>query len=251
MSIRSYILSCDYHVHTNAGACSRREMTLPNIIRRAERIGYKKLGISDHLGRTDQLPQMKRLRTRARHAKTKLSVYVGCEMGIHENGDPLIPYDDLGFLDYIMVGIGHTSGDVGNCQETPEKWLDGYVKRLERIIAIDYPLDVIVHPLRTLRRHYKGKPLMSHVPLKKWRKLLACLAKKRIAVELNDSCENYETCADAVKSFYTIAHKAGVKFSVASDAHGLDRLGFQVNWVRLAEDLKLTKKDFWSPRRPG
>lgn len=245
MSVAKYILSRDFHVHTNLSVCARKEMTVANIVRRAGRLGYRELGISDHLGGYTTPADLKKTRAKIAGLKTDVEVYLGCEMCVGPEGAPLFGPGEVAFLDYVMVGVDHVIGDVPDPAEKPKAWLSGWVRRLERIIESCDGIDIIAHPLRTLRRHYRGKPLMAHLPARRWEELTAGLAARKIAVELNDTIENHETCFDEIREFYTIAHEAGIKFSASSDAHGLDRLGFQVNWVRLAEELKLTRRDFW------
>jgi len=226
-------------------------MTVRNIIRRAERIGYRELGISDHLGGYLKPEDIRKNRTRIRRVKTPVTVYVGCEMGVYQSGKPLLSSEEVAFLDYVMVGVDHLEGDTTTAESSPVKWLGGYVKRLEALIESDFPVDIVAHPLRTLRRHHKGKPLMSRVSSREWGALLGGLAQRGIAIELNDNCENYETCFREVRDYYAMALDKGVKVSASSDAHGLDRLGFQVTSVRLADELGLKKKDFWGPGRRG
>ncbi len=247
MSLFSYIMSRDFHVHSNLSICAQREMTVGNIIRRAERIGYKNLGISDHLGGYLATEDIKKNRAKIKRIKTDINVYIGCEMAVYPSGKPLLFAEDIEFLDYIMVGVDHVENYLTTAEKYPIRWLKGYIRRLEVLIDSDFPVDIVVHPLRTLRRHCKGKPLMSHVSSREWDTLLSGLAKRGIAIELNDNCENYETCYEAVRDYYTIAKDNKLKFSVSSDSHGLDRLGFQATSVRLADDLGLTINDIWKP----
>lgn len=250
MSLYKFIMSRDFHVHSNLSLCAQREMTVRNIIRRAERIECKELGISDHLGSYLTAADIKKNQARIERIKTDIDVYVGCEMAVYFSGKPLLSAEDIGFLDYVMVGVDHVEGDnIPSVEDNPIEWLMGYIKRLEVLIESDFPVDVLVHPLRTLRRDCKGKPLMSHVSSREWSALLGGLAQRGIAIELNDNCENYETCYDAVRNYYTIAIDNKLKFSASSDAHGLDRLGFQVTSVRLADELGLAEADFWVPRK--
>lgn len=251
MSVQDYILGRDFHVHTNLSVCAQEEMSVENIIRRAERVGYRELGLSDHLGTYLSPEQVIEHRARIAQVPTQVRMYVGCEMMVTPAGDPAVPAGEVASLDYIMVGADHVTETAVDSQSDPERWLDEWVRRMERLIVCPDRVDILAHPLRTLRRHHKGKPLMSHLSTERWEDLLGGLAARGTAIELNDTIENYETCFDAVREFAAIARAKGLKFSLNSDAHGLDRLGFQVNWVRLANELKLELSDFWKPREPA
>lgn len=249
MSMYEFITSRDYHIHTHLSVCAREEMTTENIIRRAEKIGYAELGISDHLGGYLKPAEAGKTREFINAVQTDLTVYLGCEIGVLEDGTPLTESSDIDFFDYVMIGVDHVDGPQQEDVE-PLRWLDGYVARLEALLAWPGRIDVIVHPLRTLRRHHEDKPLMAHVPRARWEELLGKIAERNIAIELSDACENWETCFDALREYYALAHRLGIKFSLASDAHGLDRLGFQINWVPIVLDMGLSEDDFWSPVAP-
>lgn len=250
MSIRESITSRDYHVHTLLSVCARKQMTVHSIIRRAEQKGYRELGISDHLGGYNGPAHLRKNRARIDRVKTPIRVFLGCEMCIHPSGELPFAAEELTFLDYVMVGIEHVLGDHAKPQENPGRWLAGWVRRLERVIESKERVDVIVHPFDSLMGYHRGKPLLSSLPWRRWEELLAGLAQRGTAIELRDTVENFETCYDEVRRAYRIAKDCGLKFGIASDAHGLDRLGFQINWVPLAEELGLTAWDLWSPR-PG
>jgi len=251
MGIRREILSRDYHVHTYRSVCARKEMTVPRIIRRAELKGYRELGISDHLGDYNTPADLRKNRALIDRVKTPVRVYLGCETCIHPSGELAFPSEALGFLDYVMVGVEHVLGAAATPADDPPRWLKDWVRRLERLIESPGRIDVISHPFNSLMGHHRGRPLLTHLSWRRWEELMAGLAASGTAIELRDSVENYDTCYDAVRQVYRIAKDAGLRFAIASDAHGLDRLGFQVNWVALAEELGLAAKDLWSPRHGG
>jgi histidinol phosphatase-like PHP family hydrolase len=249
MSLQEHILARDFHVHTHLSVCARKDMTLLNIIRRAERLGYRELGISDHLGTYLQPADLRRQRARLARIRTSLRVYLGCETLVTSAGDLAVPATELDFLDYVMVGADHVADDASTPEKDPRLWLRNWDARMERLIASPARIDILAHPLRTLRGYYRSRPLMAHLPARRWRELFAGLARRGTAIELNDTIENGETCYDEIRAVSRIAREEGMKFSLSSDAHGLDRLGFQINWVRLALELGLTARDLWSPSR--
>jgi histidinol phosphatase-like PHP family hydrolase len=249
MGIRDQIMSRDYHVHTFRSVCARKEMTVRNIIRRAERKGYRELGISDHIGDYNSPAGLRRNRALIRRVPTAVRVYLGCEMCVRPSGELAVPSEELGFLDYLMVGVEHVVGGCGSPVADPRRWLRDWIRRLERIIESRDRVDVVTHPFNSLVGYYRGRPLLAHLPWRRWEELLGGLAQRGTAIELRDAIENFDTCYDAMRQVYAIAKRCGVRFGIASDAHGLDRLGFQINWVPLAEELGLTAEDLWAPRR--
>jgi histidinol phosphatase-like PHP family hydrolase len=226
-------------------------MTVERIIRRAERRGYRELGISDHLGDYNTPAVLRKNRTLIDRVKTPLRVYLGCETCIRPSGELAFSSEETGFLDYVIVGVEHVLGSAATPADDPPRWLRDWVRRLERLIASADRIDVIAHPFNSLMGHYRGKPLLARLPWRRWEELLAGLAARGTAIELRDAIDNCDTCYDEVRRVYAIARDAGVRFGIASDAHGLDRLGFQVNWVALAEELGLTNKHLWSPGAEG
>jgi len=248
MNIRDAIMTRDYHVHTRMSVCARKQMTIPSIIRRAERKGYRELGIVDHLGDYNEPAVLLRNRVLISRVKTPIKVYAGCEMCVKPSGELAVPSAAVAALDYIMVGIEHVVGAPLNPTEDPPAWLSAWVGRLERLMESPDRADVIVHPFNSMFGYHRGRPLFTRLPWRRWEELLTGLARRGTAIELRDSVDQIDTCCDALRQVYTIARACGVKFAVASDSHGLDHLGFQANWVPLAEELGLTAADLWSPR---
>ena len=247
MTIRQHTLSRDFHTHTKLSVCALGEMTVRAIVRRAERLGYRQLGISDHLGEYTAPSDLKKHRRRLSRLETDVNVFLGCEMNVEPSGEPVFASAEIDFLDYVMAAAEHAVGSPVDPTTQPMDWLRCWVGRVERLIEWRGRIDVLAHPLRTLRGHCRGKPLMAHLPAERWEELMRGLARRGTAVELTDAVENYPTSFDATREVYAIARDQGVRFSIGSDAHGLDRLGFQANWVRLARDLKLTGRHLWSP----
>jgi len=249
MGIAKHIVTQDYHVHTTLSVCALKEMTVQNIVRRAERIGYRLLGISDHLGGYNTPADLRGLTPQLTEIETDVELFLGCEMCVKLSGEPVFPAEEVAFLDYVMVAMCHVIGDLPPLKDDPKAWLDGWAGRLDGAIACDDRINILAHPLRTLGGYYEGKPLMLHLPSARWEELFRGMAERGIAMEMCGVMENYPTVYDAVRVVHRIAHEQGVKFTASSDAHGLDRMGFQCTNIRLAEDLGLTPEDFWTPTR--
>lgn len=241
----------DFHVHTTISVCARKQMTVENILERAACIGYTKLGLSDHVGQTgEQIDQILSLRDRFAN-QTGLACWLGCEIAPKEGGGFCQDEDTLARLDYCLVAPTHTIAppDTETCSEQEVQiYLDSWLS-LSRTCLDSILTDVIAHPLRGLGSYWRGRPLITYLDRDSLAEIFKLMAERNVAMELNDTIENHETAYYEYREFYGMAAEAGVRFSPASDAHGLDRLGFQVNWLRLAQDLGLGDDRFWSPEQ--
>ena len=101
----------DYHIHTEYLKCADSTMTIEAIFRKAEELGLKSIGITDHLNKLDFLPEHLKIKQDIQNTQTDLEVFFGVELNLLSvNGD--IPYDEsirdkMGF-EFAIGGIHST-----------------------------------------------------------------------------------------------------------------------------------------------
>ena len=239
---------CDYHVHTGISPCARAEMTLERIVERAERRGYRALGISDHAypGTWDRILA---LREQVSSIKTGIRLYLGCEVDVLADGSLGMADEKLEVLDYVIGAPTHpiqmyepdkATEDVRRAQV--EQWFS-----LMENACAHAVIDVIAHPLRGLQGGNEAEPLTERLESRRLEALLDRLRAAGFALELTDPLENYRTAYDGTRRFYRAAAQRGFLFSPGSDAHGLDRLGNQCHALYLYRDLGLSEGRMWQP----
>lgn len=242
----------DYHVHTSISPCAREEMTLERIIDRAERRGYRAIGISDH-AYPETWERILELRGEVEALDTGLEVHLGCEVDVLHDGSLSVGADLLTELDYVLAAPTHSLQmfDPDGADE------DARREQIERWFALtecccDHPvLDAIAHPLRGLGGGLEAEPLLNGLEEGRVGRLLDKLRAAGLALELTDSMENYRSACEGIRRFYGAAERRGFLFCPGSDAHGLDRLGHQWHAVWLYRDLGLDGTRMWRPGGEG
>lgn len=249
MQIPSFFFS-DFHVHTNISPCAREEMTLERIIEQAQRRDYTAIGLSDH-AYADTYDRILELREQARAIDTGLEVYVGCEVDVLPDGSLGISDDRLAEFDYVLaapthqiLGFDPDAADEAACREVLEQWF-----ALTQSCCRHPVIDVIAHPLRGLDGGVEAEALINRVEGARLEGLLDRLREARLALELADSVQNTSSAQEGHRRFYGAAAQRGFLFSPGSDAHGLDRLGYQCHALWLYRDLGLSENCTWRPGR--
>ena len=187
-------LNEDYHIHSNFNDHSPDNLSISNIIIQAEKIGLKKLAITEHVRKTsdwipkylDQIDSLKRE-----------NVLAGFEAKILPDGSINCPQEYM--KNYFIIASFH------NLFKDKKQWFQALEK------AIQNPdVNVIGHlgPEPTFditddELNYLSKLIVSHGKI----------------VEIN---VKYHL---PLLNWLKIFKKNGVKFHLASDAHSLDEIG--------------------------
>ena len=239
---------CDYHVHTNISACARPEMTLDRIIERAQRRGYRVLGLSDH-AHPETWGRIVALRKQVDSLATSIQVHLGCEVDVLPDGSLAVSDDELAALDFVLGAPTHPL----QMYDPDGAGKDARREQIEQWFALtestcDHPvIDVIAHPLRGLHGGFEAEPLTEQLEQKRVERLLDKLYAAGFALELAEPLENRRTAFEGTRRFYRAAERRGFLFAPGSDAHGLDRLGSQCHALWLYRDLGLDESRIWRP----
>lgn len=216
----------DLHVHSN---WSDGEMTIDEIAKAAEKLGYEYVCVSDHtigLGIANGLDE-KRLTQRHREIEEtqkkhpKIKILSSVEVNIKANGDLDIKDWMLEKLDIVTASV-HTSFNQNKKIMT------------ERIVgAIRHPhVDIIGHP--------SGRIIGRREPYEvEWSEVFKAAADNKTALEISAS----PLRLDLKDNLCREAKKYGVKFAINTDSHQLSNLDLMRFGVAVARRGWLEKSD--------
>jgi histidinol-phosphatase (PHP family) len=267
-------LTNDFHTHTIYSNHAHPTMTVPNVLAAARDVGLKQIVVLEHIppiGARQPIRDWYEQRNRRDSLNLIAAELKSCEplfpslkiwRGAEIDADPYeadgsIMLEDTSGLDVVLGSTHVLPGGAAFWYEplalTPQKsweiatrWRDWVVKLIH-----SQRVQVLAHPCDILGARGLTPPFDSAETLKLLEPLLAALAESGVAFELNEllGSKLAGVYRDSYPRLVQQARDAGVKFSVASDAHQPDRIG-RFNWVReLIESAQLTDERFW--RGPG
>jgi DNA polymerase (family X) len=219
-------LKGDLHMHTTLsdGLNSAEEMA-----ERAREMGLEYIVITDHSAThgfgNHVTPDALRAQIEAiRELDERLDgirVLIGTETNIDTRGKPDYDDDLLEQLDWVIASV-HTSFALGS---------DAMTERM--ITAIEHPLvDAIGHP--TGRKIQQRAPYAIDIE-----RVIDAAARTGTVLEINSAPDRRDL--DDINA--RAAHEAGVRITINSDAHGIERL-MHTRWgVATARRAWLTKDD--------
>jgi histidinol phosphatase-like PHP family hydrolase len=246
----------DYHIHTFYQRCGNETLTVPNIIRKAEKCRLTSIAITDHLNRLEQLEAFKFIKADIEAVETPIKVYFGTELNF-QGCDGEFAYSDSIHEEYgfevVIGGIHSTYTDTESKRELLDLQHRHFMRTLE-----DPLLDVLVHPF-----WFPRKEVEFHSPLW-WEEFIAEIPqeyidawaetsrKNRCAIELNvDAIFFYPVMSAQFKANYVDMvqrlQEAGAVFSVASDSHDINQLGATDYAEGLMDGLRIPEEQRWTP----
>lgn len=224
----------DCHIHTFYQRCANETMTIPNIVRKAEKLGLRKIAITDHLHDFGQLEAFRYIKKDIEAVRTEIEVFFGVELNFMSRGGEFAYnekiHEEYGF-EIVIGGIHSAYTDSENIEEILEIQHEHFMK------TIQHPLiDVLVHPLWFPRHEIASRPpefweeLILAVPdyyVDDW---AGASISRGCAIEVNSHAIFYNPAfSDRFKLSYIdllrrLAEK-NVLFSTGSDAHDINTLG--------------------------
>lgn len=205
----------DYHIHSNYNDHSASNLTIKNVITRAEKIGLKVIAVTEHVRRTsDWVPRyIDEMRAETAEAKSnKLKVIPGFEAKILKDGS--IDCCEEYSKDYFIVASFHTIfGD-------KRLWIDALMT------AIQNPdVDVIGHLAPEPTFDLDDQELSD---------LASLIVSNRKIIELN--AKYHRPPPRWLLKFKEYA----VRFHLGSDAHSLEEIG---NFSRISDLIAMIQDD--------
>ncbi len=246
----------DFHIHTEHLKCANQTMTVKAIIAKAEELGLEKIAITDHLNAPEFLDKNLLIKHELAEIETDLDVYFGVEANVinPETGAISIDEEQKEKLGCELVIAG-----VHSCYYT-EPDIEGILALQHKLMlaVIRNPLvDVLVHPYWFPGRQFADGTLawltdMSHVPEDYIAELGETAVECNTAIESNGSaiwtCPSYTDCfREEYKDYLSKLAGYGVKISISSDAHDINRLGDCQVAGRAVRDAGISEDQLWMP----
>ncbi len=243
----------DMHIHTvHCGHCSA-EMTLPNIVHRAERLGLKQIAVTDHVWNEQQLAMLDVLEQEFEVVEPQITVRLGAEVDVDpRHGDGrLIEQIRPCFRPLIIATHAYP-------QSTLMWYDDGHVsRRTKRSLLKKWfrwvtaavrreNVDVLAHPGVLLSREGPELRFEAEI-LDRFTDLFGVMRAHGVAFEINEQVKFKLLGPQQLDTYHNLpalAAELGVKFSVGSDSHQLAQIG-QLHWAsRIARRAGLQAADF-------
>ncbi len=239
----------NFHIHTRQSSCGKEEMTVENILRKAEEETLEVIGLSDHFherGR-DFLKMASALRYDLEVLKPSFDVLVGCEAQMLSPHEVSIDQNIASSLDYVMISADHyhLSAVENPDERKAEAYAVHYLKMLEGAIDTGF-CDIIAHPFTLPKVTEIDRLLVLEVyDRDELARILKKAARKRVALELNPS--HISIAPWFFTELSVLSHEIGIKFTIGTDAHSLS--GIVNNNSKEIEKLGFSQEDFVIPKK--
>lgn len=245
-------LDFDLHVHTFHSPCGQAEMRPAEIVNLAAQRGIVRLGISDHFYPFTDPGIFDEIRAAVDDARSlrngSLEVYFGCEAEIMSPGRTAGSPELAENLDFVMAGATHFQNE--GMTELPPASDDyaiaqHYLKMFEYAVSLPW-VDTVAHPFFVV----PGVCSVEVLDLIQDFDLLPALElakENEVAMEISPRAFHRPEQLRFSLRFYPLCKKAGLKFTIGSDAHRLDDVGNVPILQPLITELGLTEKDIWLP----
>ncbi len=250
------MINADCHIHTFYQRCGNETMTVPNIIRRAEAAGLKKIAITDHLNNFDRLDAFRYIKSDIEAVETEIEVFFGVELNYLDRGGEFAYnkkiHGDFGF-EVVVGGIHSAYTDSMDKKAVLEIQHEHYMKTFKNPLV-----DVLVHPFWFSKSEIQSRPaefweeLLLSVPddfIEEW---ADASVRYNCAIEVNASGIFYHpSCSDKFKRAYVeflrrLKDKKAV-FSVCSDAHDINSIGRSYHAEGVLFGLDVPEEQIWTP----
>jgi histidinol phosphatase-like PHP family hydrolase len=197
LNLESLDRSRDYHVHCNYNDHSAPDLTIANVIHRAEKIGLKGVAFTEHVRKTSDWISSYLEEIQLASSRSRMEVIAGFEAKILKDGsvDCLEEYTK----EYFIVASFHTN------YEDKRLWMSALEKAIENA-----DVDAI--------GHIAPEPSFS-LDQDEIVELANLIKRNRKTVELN--AKYHRPPAEWVRIFA----QEGVSFHLGSDAHTLSEVG--------------------------
>lgn len=229
------------HCHTHYSNCAKREMTVENIIKEAERCGIEMLSLNDHILFADELEEHfnnnAQLRREVEATGTKIKVLIGGEFSAYDTNKYTLRFvGDKYKPDYRLYAANHYH--VGPWCRPDDRSPDGFKKHTIGVLTClfkEKAADCIAHPI------YGG--YSARFLDEKYGHDVATIGKAWSDNELGDIMKlGHESgCAwelnrgaifsdpEFFRRMFNIGREIGVVFNFGTDAHSLDNIDTRKN----------------------
>lgn len=261
----------DHHIHTVYSGHSTPDMVVGAIVKKADRVGLKRIVILEHVpemprytrrvadGELHEVPspQINTIHEEIKiwRSQTPVVLLLGAEIDANPNQrDGRLLLSDLTDIDVVVASTHFLPGVPAMWHEVaglPEEQLAKIYEAWmvwAMHVAANPEVDVLAHPGAEMAaigatKQYEGRVLAD------FEKLLMICQHHGTAYEINQSLDG-KIPREFLASYLKVLRRGkeiGVKFSLGSDAHSLNRLG-NTPWVEMVvQELQLTARDYFHP----
>lgn len=265
-------ISHDFHIHTNLSLCAKPEADFAGYMEMANRIGLRKVGISNHLWdaavekdesaftsrnkytrfyTVQNYDHLAQLKPEIEAYRGDVKVYFGCETEY----DPFhrgvaITEETAEKFDYILVPNSHTHimmpiENYEPYEKHAQYMIDAYLDIIRS--KVSRYITAMAHPFEAVCCPYSNSFLIDMIPDDTYRRLFDETAEKGIAFEINVASMNKKTPKEIEDSsqirVFRLAKECGCKFLFGSDAHSHAALEKYSNADLVASLLELREDD--------
>ena len=245
-------LDFDLHIHTFHSPCGEKGMRPAAILRAAADRGITRIGITDHLYPFSDPGMFDDVRSAIAELRPGTNaapqVFLGCEAEIMAPGRTIGSPELAERLDFVMVAATHFQ-NAGLTELPPTKderaLAEYYLRMFEYAVSLPWA-DTLAHPFLVVPDACSPR-ILDHIFDSDVLPLLELARENDVAMEISPRAL-FPWQAKFSLHLYELCKKVGLKFSLGSDAHSLERVG-EVQVLRpLITRLGLTMKDFWLPQ---
>lgn len=201
----------DLHIHCNYNDHSSKDLTIPNIITKAEDLGLERIAITEHVRKNSEWTKKYMDELDYHIPQTKIKILKGFEAKILVNGDIDCPHEFLN-REYFIVASFHT-------KYNKEQWYEALIK------AIENP---DVNAIGHLAPEIDFKVNDDEI-----RRLAELVVSNKKKIEINSKYVR------PPKDFLKVFKEYGVEFHLASDAHSINDIG---NFDRIKDLINLIER---------
>jgi histidinol phosphatase-like PHP family hydrolase len=222
------------HIHTFRSSCAHDEMTVADIVERAQTAELEVIGLVDHVnvGSEREISFLAEDRRDVDQMRSDVTVLIGTEMTMLSPQRPAMTRDQAQGLDFVMVAANHyhlTEIVEQPPDRSPEGLADHALAMLEGAIEVARA-DIIAHPLVLTKAGWiPPDEIMKQLTPERLAPVLRKAGERGTAMELNPRL------VERFREFYAIFIPAckqhGVRFALGSDAHSLDAIPYTEDGV--------------------
>ena len=241
----------DNHIHTVYSGHADSNMTVGNIIDKAKSIGLSRIAITEHAFDWHMGPKgnLALIRKEVAKVSTNVQIDIGLEVDPDTENPGKLHFDDFekGELYPVLVGFHGYPGVNRGWHEKLNltlreknriysKWL----KIMHKLIE-NRKVDILAHPGRIIMQNGITDEFSGSV-LRDFQGLAVAAKQYNVAFEINETLLNSIPTEKLQRSYNQIIQtmvESGVKISVGSDAHSLDKIGQFDKVSELTESLNL------------
>ena len=224
------IVRNNMHTHTTFSLCSKKEMTLPAMVKRAEEYGLKTLAITDHDdpgSDIDVISNTMELKRQLSEIDTPVRVLIGSELSAYGIGK-FNDSDELNkALDYRSYS--HVHYHLSTWTQPQDRSPRGYKEDMLKVLSSLFDAkraDCVAHPFAPMKMKFftneEKAQVLSLISDNELGDIMEMGERSGCAFEIHKS--SFLSFPVFYKRFWNIGREVGVHFNYGTDAHSLDDL---------------------------